>query len=578
MIPRSRFPSRHPRVFRTLIAVLVLGFALPKAEALPTSTREGLVVTAHPHASRAGATVLAEGGNAVDALVAAAFTLAVVEPHSSGLGGGGFALVYEAESGKVHAIDFREVAPAAADEAYFLQDGTYEPTLSKIGGRAVGVPGAVAGYAYLASKYGTWKLAKLVEPAAKLADKGFVTGAAHKRALQWGGKVLAASPEAAIVFGADDGGDGLGQRLRQPALAAFIRDIGKRGPKALYEGKGAEAVERAVKASGGALTRKDLADYEVRTLKPLEGSYRGHRVVTFPPPSAGGFTVLQTLAGMERHPVEKLSHRSPARLHALIEIWKRSYAARAEFLGDPRVESAVNEHVERLLSKETMDAWVKSIDPKKATPAEEVSSLVRTTAGGEHTTHLVAMDAEGNVALMTSTLNGAFGSGVFVPELGLLLNNQLDDFAAPVGGNLYGLVGGELNAIAPGKTPLSTMAPTLVFRDDKPWIAVGAPGGSTIATTIAQIILNVVDEGMDVQQAVAASRLHAQHRPEVVRFEAYGVEDATRSALERLGHDVQLTSFQWGNASVIVVGEDGVNQGSADPRGEGAAVAQDQLP
>lgn len=568
--PRLELPGR--------LALLVILLGSSFALALPTTTQQGLVVSAHPLASEAGARVLAEGGNAVDALVATAFALAVVEPHSSGLGGGGFALLYQAKSREVVALDFREVAPAAANSKYFHRDGKYDPSLSLIGGRAVGVPGAVAGYTWLAQKHGGKRLSlgRLVAPAANLAREGFVGGPGHERGLKWGQRVLDASPEAAGVF-RGKGGDAP-HRIVQPALGELLVEIGEKGDAAFYKGHGAKSIVEAVAAAGGKLSLKDLSDYKVRVVKPLEGSYRGHRVVTFPSPSAGGVTVLHTLAGMELLFPEAPPFRSVQGLHGLVELWKRSYAARAEFLGDARHEKSVAKDTARLLSSENLKRWVKSIDPARATPANEVSALTGEPKGGEHTTHLVAMDSEGNVAMMTSTLNGSFGSGVFVPELGLLLNNQLDDFAAEEGGNLYGLVGGEKNRIAPGKTPLSTMAPTLVFRGDQPFLAVGAPGGSTIATTVAQIVLNVVDYGMDAQQAVSASRLHAQHLPEVLRVEAFGMEDATAQGLRELGHNVVLTSFQWGNAMVVRVDEDGRREGAADPRGDGAAVAQDALP
>lgn len=558
-----------------LVAVaLVADFARAPAQALPTATRRGMVVAAHPLAARAGAEILASGGNAADALSAAAFALGVVEPHSSGLGGGGFALLYSARTGKVTALDFRETAPAATTPAIFHREGRYDPALSRRGGRAVGVPGAVAGYAEIARTHGTQPLDRIVAPAARLAEEGFTLSLAHHRALGWAAGVLEEFPGTARHFLADR--DVIGQTLRQPALGGLLREIGAKGAEAFYRGESAEAIVRAAREAGGILTLDDLADYEVRPLTPLEGSYRGHRVVTIPPPSAGGVTVLATLAVLESRPPEP-GYRSPEQLHLLIESFKRTFAARAEFIGDPRHEPEVVAHTKRILDPETIRSWVATIDPERATPAEEITRLASPPPEREHTSHLAAIDAAGNVALMTTTINGAFGSGVLVPEIGVLLNNELDDFAAPEGANLYGLVGGRYNAPAPGKTPVSSMAPTLVFRGTRPWIAVGAPGGSTIPTTIVQVITRVVDDGMEAQQAVAAPRLHAQHLPDQVMVEPFGLELATRRALERKGHRLADRASGWGNAMVILTEVDGMRFGSADPRGEGAAVAEDSI-
>lgn len=552
-----------------LAAGLLLAWS---AAALPVTTRAGLVTAAHPLAAKAGARVLAAGGNAADALVATAFALSVVEPHSSGLGGGGFALLYDAKSGTARIVDFREVAPAASHPAMFDVDGTYDSRLSRFGGLSVAVPGAVAGYVEIARTYGSRPLAKLVEPAIQLANKGFPLGAGHRRALGWGAALEVDEAAAAQFL---RGKEPLGARLRQPALAKLLKAIGRDGAKAFYAGRGARAVVATVRRGGGVLTEADLAAYRVRTVEPLEGSFRGHRVLTMPPPSAGGVTILHTLGALDRLPrTEGLSAGS---LHRLVEIWKRSYAARAAYLGDPHATPAVRDHTRDLLAPTTIDALVRSIGPR-ATPAAQVGVLLDdTTREGDDTSHLAAVDAAGNVAIMTTTINGPFGSGLWVPELGVLLNNEMDDFSPPSGGNLYGLVGGRFNRAAPGKIPLSTMAPTLVFDGTRPWLAVGAAGGSMIATTIAQVIVHVVDDGMDVQQALAAPRIHAQYLPEQVFLEPHGFPAETIEAVRARGHDVSVREEPFASCNALTIDADGLRRGAADPRWEGYAAASDQV-
>lgn len=554
-------------------ATLLVLLSTAVAHAVPTSTKKGLVTAAHPLAAQVGARTLAQGGNAADALVATAFALGVLEPHSSGLGGGGFALLYEAKTGRIDILDFRETAPAATTTKLYETDGVYDENLSRYGGRAVGVPGAVAGYAEIVKKYGKLPLSRIIEPAAVLAQKGFPLAAAHRRVARWGKEVLARHPDLSKRFLYD--GETLGQTLKQPAIAKLLRDIGKRGTKAFYEGKAADAIVRTVRDAGGVMTREDLSSYRVRALEPLVGSFRGHRVVTVPPPSAGGLTVLQTLAMMERTPAPKDSYNGVERLHLMVETWKRSFAARASFIGDPRHAPEVGTVLPKLLAPQTFDAWTKSITDR-STPSADISLAIDSLREGDDTSHLGAVDAEGNVALMTTTINAPFGAGLVVPEFGVVLNNELDDFSPPVGGNIYGLEGGRNNRIGPGRTPVSTMAPTLVFDGDRPWIAVGAAGGSTITTTIAQVILHVADDGMDIRTALASPRLHAQFKPETVRIESWGLDDMTRRALEARGHTL-VVGGDWGNAQGIVIESDGTRTGAADPRGEGSAVAQDQL-
>jgi len=566
---------KHPELLRnsvrivSLVAVLALVLPPDVATALPITTQQGLVVAAHPLASKAGARILAQGGNAADALVATAFTLAVVEPHSSGLGGGGFAMYFDARTRAVTLLDFRETAPGAFTPALFETNGTYDSALARFGARSVAVPGAVAGYAALAERFGTKKLAALVAPAQTLAKQGFPVAAAHQRALGFTGYVKL-SPEAVKQFVVP-----LGTRLKNPALAKLLGEIGKKGPKAFYEGKAARALVDAVKSGGGALSLDDLAWYRVRELKPLEGRFRGHRIVTTPPPSAGGLLILQTLGVLDRLP-KRTDWRDVNGLHTMVEAFRRSFLTRSLFIGDPRREPDVTRHVERLLAPATLDTWATSITERPLDSAA-LSKLVAAPRDGDDTTSLAVVDAQGNVAVMTTTINGPFGSGLFVPALGVLLNNEMDDFAPPSGANLYGLGGQRYNAPAPGKTPVSSMAPTIVFDGDRPVLALGASGGSRIGTTLAQVIVRVLDHGMDVQSAVEWPRIHAQLTPDVVMAEPWGLDAETKRALEARGHVVSIGDSIWAGCQALTIDADGTRRGTSDPRNEGVAAASDQL-
>lgn len=554
---------------RTVVLLALLLTTSATAHALPTTTRRGVVAAAHPLAAQAGASILAGGGNATDALVATAFALGVVEPHSSGLGGGGFALVYEAKTGRVSALDFRETAPALATPALFERDGVYDPSLSRFGGRAVGVPGAPAGYVALAERFGRLPLSQTVRPAVRLAVEGIPIGAGHKRIAAMVPAMLERYPGLDARYGYWRGA--LGDVVRQPELGKLIAHIGQNGRSAFYEGEVAQALVDAVRADGGAMTLEDLRAYRVRDVEPLVGRFRGHAVVTFPAPSAGGMTVLHALGVLDRFPAPRAqSSNAPLYLHRTIEAWRQSFAARARFAGDPRVTPSITERQTALLSASSLDRLARSIG-RYPTPPPDLLPLFRE---GDDTSHLCVVDEAGNVALMTTTINGPFGSGLVVPSVGLVLNNENDDFSPPVGGNLYGLEGGRYNAIAGGKTPVSSMSPTLVFDGDRPWIAVGAAGGSTIPTTVAQIIVSIVDGGLNVQEALARGRIHAQLSPDIVSAEPHALDDATIEALRAMRHDVRVRDSAWGNAQAIVIGRDGIREAAADPRGAGAAVSQ----
>ncbi|HUL58988.1 MAG TPA: gamma-glutamyltransferase [Anaeromyxobacteraceae bacterium] len=563
----------------------------------------GAVATAHPLASEAAAAVLRAGGNAADAAVAAAFALSVVEPQSSGLGGGGFALVHVAREGKVHAIDFREVAPAAAAPDMFAGGA---PRRSLDGGLAIAVPGAVAGYAEVARRFGTRPLRELVEPAARLAERGFPVNAHYAAMARERLTCLAERPAAAreLLRRGPDGRPAApepGWRLVRPDLARTLRLVG-RDPAALQRGALAERIARAVREDGGMLTVEDLARYRVRERVPLEGRYRGHRLVSMPLPSAGGAIVIALLQALEPEDPRAGGYRPERFLHAMVEIEKRLFARRV-LLGDPdrvpgaaiAMEEMVSPAFAVALHAAVGDRTVSSGElDAPPTPPVAPNDL----AGGRrppdpwslpgqapppgpplqpdtHTTHISVVDREGNAVAMTTTINVPFGSCVVVPGTGILLNDEMDDFEpAPGVPNAYGLVGRGANAPAPGKTPLSSMAPTLVFGPDgRLWLAVGAPGGSTIPTTVAQVISHLVDDGMSLSQSLGAPRIHHQWQPDAIQVEPGGLEEATARALEARGHRLRFAERPWGNAQAVRVTPEGWREAASDPRVQGEPAA-----
>ena len=543
---------------------------------------KGAIATAHPSASEAGAEQLRRGGNAVDAAVAAAFALTVVEPFSSGIGGGGFALVWLAGKKELHAIDFREVAPAAASKDMYLKDGKPQSELSLTGGLSIAVPGAVRGYTELLRRFGKRKLSKVLAPAVKLAGQGF---RADRR---WAGTTasrfepLSGDPGARQAFlKVDDDGEPRpvepGELIRQPDLARTLRAIGERGADAFYRGPIARKLVAGAQAAGALLTLEDLAQYRVRERQPIEGRYRGLRVATFPPPSAGGallIGLLQTLEGYDSRAGG--NYRNERFLHVMAEAEKRLFARREAYFGDPDFFPQVTAAVREMIDPKFAELLRAQIG-EKATPAAQVR------AQREHgTSHISVIDEEGNAVALTTTVNYVFGSCVVPPGTGVVLNDQMDDFdIAPGVPNVYGLVGAEANAVAPGKVPLSSMTPTIVFdAEGKIRLVVGAPGGSTIPTTVAQIIMHVVDDGMPVDQAVSAPRTHHQLHPDEILVEIDGMEAATAEALRARGHKLQFgwpsrgkADRTWGNAQAVSVDPvTGWRSAASDPRGSGAGA------
>jgi gamma-glutamyltranspeptidase/glutathione hydrolase len=542
----------------------------------------GAVATAHPLASEAAAGVLRSGGNAADAAVAAAFALSVVENQSSGIGGGGFAVVWLARERRAVVLDFREVAPAAAAPDMFLADAGGTARRSLDGGLAVAVPGAVKGYAELARRFGRRPLAALVEPAARLAERGFAVGPSYAARATERLACLAGRPAAAREFLAGAGSAGgarpppIGHRLVRRDLARTLRALG-RDPEAFYRGPLAERIARAVRDAGGVLTAADLAAYRTVERAPLEGRYRGRRVLTVPLPSAGGALLLGLLHGLEGEEPGAGGYRPERFLHRQAELSRRLFARRA-LLGDPAHAPGAARVAAELADPAHAARLAASIG-ERATPSAELAPAAppaaAAAAGEKHTSHVSVIDREGNAVSLTTTVNYLFGSCVVVPGTGILLNDQMDDFdGAPGVPNAYGLVGTGANAPAPGKRPLSSMAPTIVLGPDgAPWLAVGAPGGSTIPTTVAQVISHLVDDGMPLSAALAAPRLHHQWLPDELRVEPHGLEAATARALEARGHRIRWAARPWGDAQAVWRRPDGLLEAASDPRWDGAPAA-----
>jgi gamma-glutamyltranspeptidase/glutathione hydrolase len=547
--------------------------------------RGGAVATEHPLASAAALKMLDKGGNATDAAVAAAFTLAVVAPYHSGLGGGGFALVHEAKTGQSQVLDFREVAPKTATREMFLKDGKVVPGLSTDGALSVAVPGAVAGYLELLQKHGKLPLGVVLAPAIEAAQKGFWVTPGYQHIATERLACLSKDPESSRLFLTKSAQGALevpplGHLVQQPEMARTLQQLVQRGAKAFYTGPVAQAMVDTVKASGGLLSLEDLKDYKTRLREPLEGHYRGYRILTMPPPSAGGLAVVQVLEAMEQlRP--KMDFRDAETLHLYVEAVRRVYVDRAKYLGDP---SFVKVPMERLMSPGYIADLAGSIDPKKATSSASLLPPVEgapatTLPGKKNTSHISVIDKDGNAVALTTTVNFYFGSCLVAKGTGIVLNDEMDDFAALPGvPNAFQLVTGEANAIQPGKVPLSSMSPTLVFSKEDPKkviLAVGSPGGSTIPTTVIQVISNVLDYGMDVSRAVGQGRVHHQYLPDEIWVDQYGLEPATQAVLESKGHKVRRLPA-WGDAEAVYSDPvTNLRYSASDPRNEGAAMGQD---
>lgn len=555
----------YGRVVNVGLLLVLLGAVPPAPVARGT---KGVVVSAHPEASRAGVEILRKGGNAMDAAVATAYALAVVEPYSAGVGGGGFLLHYDAKSKKVSVVDYREVAPAAADRDMFLVDGKADPSKSLDGILAVAVPGMVPGLDAAQKKFGKKRLREVLRPAIRLAEDGFLVTPVYHLESEDRLDALLADAEATRVYLCDRKPCEVGTRVRMPDLAKTLRELSRRGPRLFTHGRVAKAIAKTSKKKGGRLTLADLQAFRPRFREPLVGKFRGRTIYTMPPPSSGGTHLLQMLAMVEASGERAKDPIDGA--HDRIEIMRRAYADRATYMGDP---AFVDVPVAGLLDDEYLAQRYAEIDPKRATPSKTVREG-KPPREPKDTTHLTVIDRDGNIVTLTQTVNYGFGSGVVVPKTGVLLNDEMDDFSAQPGvPNVFGLVGGEANSIAPKKIPLSSMTPTLVFENGRPRLALGSPGGSKIITTVLQIILNVIDRGMSPAEAVAAPRMHMQWLPDRTYLERGALAPEVKKALEARGFVFQPRG-PWSNATVIEILEDGTRIGAADPRGDGGGDAE----
>ena len=523
-----------------------------------------MVVAQEENATQVGVAVLRNGGNAVDAAVAVGFALAVTLPSAGNLGGGGFLLLRSGD-GKTAFVDFRERAPLTATRNMYIgADGN--PTRDSVEGwRAAGVPGTVRGLEYAHKKWGRKPWAELVAPAVKLAADGFDTPYWLWNSLRES-KLLAKFDESKRVFQKNGAYWELGELLRQPELAATLSRIAKEGARDFYEGETARILAEEMRKHGGLITREDLRQYEAVERKPLTGLYRGHTMITAPPPSSGGIGLLQMAGVLEGSGYEKAGAGSAEAIHFLAEAMRRYYADRSEHLGDPDFFQVP---VSGLLRKDYVAALRASIDRARATPSDRVRPGKPSARESEDTTHFSIVDADGNAVAMTYTINGSYGNGITVPRLGFLLNNEMDDFAAKPGtANMFGLVQGESNAIVAKKRPLSSMTPTIVLKDGKLYMVIGAPGGGRIITGVTQAVLNVIDFGMNMQEAIDAPRFHHQWQPDLLQMEK-GFSPDTKTLLRAKGHEIAPIANVALVESILIEG--GWLQGASDGRGHGKA-------
>lgn len=530
----------------------------------PVRAAQGMVASVDATATQIGVDILRQGGNAVDAAVAVGFALAVTHPQAGNLGGGGFMLLRTA-SGRATAIDFREVAPARASRDMFLdKQGNADSKLSLTSPLASGTPGTVAGFALAAQKYGTLPLSKLVQPAVELARKGIIVNDALADDLNNYGKEVLLSHEnsKAIFFKSDGTPYQKGERLVQANLAHSLSLIAKQGADAFYKGEIADQIAAEMAQHGGLISKADLASYRVVEREPISGSYRGYQVFSMPPPSSGGIHIVQILNILENFDLAKMGFGSADAMQTIAEAEKYAYADRSEYLGDP---DFVKVPWQALTSKAYAKSLAQQIDLAKARPSTEIKPGKLQPYESNQTTHFSVVDKQGNAVAVTYTLNTNFGSGIVAGSSGILLNNEMDDFSARPGTpNVYGLVGGEANAVQPGKRPLSSMSPTIVAKEGKTWLVTGSPGGSRIITTVLQMVVNSIDFGMNVAEATNAPRFHHQWLPDQLRVEK-GFSPDTLKLLRAKGQNVEVLPAM-GSTQSIMIGPDGMRYGASDPR------------
>ncbi|WP_299478536.1 gamma-glutamyltransferase [uncultured Roseibium sp.] len=535
----------------------------------PVTSQNGMVASQEAVATAVGVEILQKGGNAVDAAIATGFALAVTLPRAGNLGGGGFMMIHMADSNETLALDYREKAPTGAFKDMFLgPDGEPDKQKSRFSGLAIGVPGTVAGFAAAFAEYGsgnvTWQ--DLIAPAIELAGAGITVTPGLSAALAARAERLTKDPATAEIFFKAGGVPYLpGETLVQADLARTLELISEQGADGFYKGEIAEKIAKKVQDAGGSMTVEDLADYQPVWRDPVVGKYRGYEIASMPPPSSGGVHIVQILNILERFPMNEFGPNSADSIHAMSEAMRLAYADRSKYLGDP---DYVSVPIEGLTSPDYAAELTKTIQMEVARPSEEVKPANPLPYESNETTHYSVVDKDGNAVSNTYTLNFSYGSGLTADGTGVLLNNELDDFSAKPGvPNAYGLIGGTANAVEGGKRPLSSMSPTLVFKDGQFHLATGSPGGSRIITTTLQIILNIVDHQMNIAEATVAPRIHNQWLPDEIRIEE-GVSPDTVRLLEDRGHTVVVKNAMGSTQSIMSI--DGVLAGFSDPRRQGA--------
>jgi gamma-glutamyltranspeptidase/glutathione hydrolase len=539
------------------------------ATAQPIYAKHGMVSSQEALASQIGVDILKQGGNAVDAAVAVAYALAVTLPRAGNIGGGGFMLVHIAEQNKTIAIDYRETAPAKAYKDIFLDEqGNAVDKLSREHGLAVGVPGTVMGMELALTQYGTMSMKQVIAPAMKLAIDGISVTSDLSNSLSGLKSRITQWPSSAEIFYHADGSNyQVNEIFKQPELAHSLSLIAEKGSKGFYQGETAEKIVTAVTNAGGMMSLTDLANYKVVEREPVRGHYRGYEVVSMPPPSSGGIHIIEMLKVLEQFPIDKLGHNSADTLHLMAETMKYAYADRSEYLGDP---DFVSVPMKQLISPEYAKNIASKISINKTTPSSEIKPGKLAPYESDQTTHFSIIDKWGNAVANTYTLNFSYGSGLVAKGTGMLLNNEMDDFSAKPGTpNGYGLIGGEANAVEGNKRPLSSMSPTIVMKDGKPYIVTGSPGGSRIINITLQMIMNVIDHKLNIAEATAAARMHHQWLPDFIWVE-HTLNRDTISLLEAKGHKVKIQG-SIGSTQSIMMTEQGLF-GASDPRRSGSAA------
>jgi len=542
----------------------------------PVRARHGIVASTNEIASNVGVDIMKRGGNAVDAAIAVAFALAVTHPAAGNLGGGGFMMI-RLKDGRTTAIDYREMAPAAATRNIYLdQNGNViEGEGGSIEGyRAAGVPGTVRGMELALKKYGSGRLswAQLIEPARRLAANGFTVNYTLARGLRGNREYLSKYPETKRIYLNNGKLYNEGDRFVQPDLAATFARLQQRGPNEFYTGQTAQLIAADMQRHHGLLTLDDLRGYVARERQPLRGNYRGYEVISMPPPSSGGAVLIEMLNILEGYDLKKMDWASSERYHLMTEAMRRAFADRAEYMGDT---DYVKVPIAGLVDKKYAAQLRHTINPDRASSSEQVKAGKPLGYESEETTHFTVVDADGNAVANTYTLNNSYGSAVVAKGTGLIMNDEMDDFAAKPGTpNLYGLIQGERNAVAPHKRPLSAMTPTFVLRKDGSlWFTVGSPGGPTIINTVLEVITNVVDYGMNIQHAIDAPRIHHQWLPDELVAEPYGLSGDTQNALAARGHKLAKPRYLGDCEGIMIEEKTGMRLGATDPRrSDGLAV------